>query len=247
MDRDEIQELIHDLNNKMQLAYMTAEMLGEEGEKINNYLTRMTELVKQISNKMKNGNKEITIEKLRWIEIKKILNRMKSTYGGVNFSIDVEDSFYINVDKDKFQRVLENCIENAKKALAQKIRISIKSVEEEELLIFRVGDDGDGMTKEQLKKLATGWSTRKDGGLGTKIIKNYIREVRGDISWFSEKFEYTICTITIPKKYEMKSNAVIDTFDYVENSQKNLDVEKSAEVLRKKNGVDRQSSNLKCA
>ena len=111
----------------------------------------------------------------------------------------------ILADKDKFQQIMTNLIENACKYGEQNSTITVKSNLTDEYVSIKVINKGIGINKEDYEKIFTKFSridnplTRKvqGSGLGLYITKNLTEKMGGKISVKSENNE-TVFEILLP-------------------------------------------------
>ena len=111
---------------------------------------------------------------------------------GLSISFDktkIEDSQYINVDKDRLKQALVNLIGNAVK-YTNKGEIIVRQYKEKERLYIRVSDTGLGMTEEERAKLFEKFyrirtketEEIRGTGLGLWITAKIIKEMNGNVS-----------------------------------------------------------------
>lgn len=125
----------------------------------------------------------------------------------------------VNIDVTRFQQVFLNLISNAQDAIEEKNEnkgeICIEVYEErheDDLrnLVIKVSDNGIGFNKKinKDKLFEAFFSTKKSGvGLGLSIVKDIIKEHRGDIQCESESQKGTTFIITLPIQNKMKKAA----------------------------------------
>ncbi len=112
-------------------------------------------------------------------------------------------------DVTKVRQALFNLLSNACKFTeGGHVRLDVERVESGEgaSIVFRVSDDGIGMTAEQMSRLfqpftqADASSTRKYGGtgLGLAITRHFCRMLGGDVVMDSEAGKGSVFTITLP-------------------------------------------------
>lgn len=105
----------------------------------------------------------------------------------------------------KMQQVVMNLLNNAKDALESKgnggeIRIETSSSDSTSIIKFT--DTGAGIGPEKLDKIFNAFFTTKERGKGTglglKVVKNIVENMKGTISVDSKLGEYTTFTLTFP-------------------------------------------------
>lgn len=131
--------------------------------------------------------KEIPIKPV----IEMVCSIIKNQYAGKNFRIDInEKSHVILADKDKFQQIMTNIIENAAKYSDDNSEITIKSNLKDDFVSIRVTNSGIEIAAEDFEKIFTKFSridnplTRKvqGSGLGLYITKNLTEKMGGKIN-----------------------------------------------------------------
>lgn len=130
-------------------------------------------------------------------DIKPVINTVvsivKNQYKDKSFEIDIDlHTPTILVDRDRFQQIMTNLIENAAKYSDDNSTIFIKSgyCNNCEFVSIKVSDTGIGIAKEDYEKIFTKFSridnplTRKvqGSGLGLYITKNLTEKMGGKIS-----------------------------------------------------------------
>ncbi len=99
-----------------------------------------------------------------------------------------------------------NVLNNAAQATQDNGTISIKTSQEKGKAVIRIVDDGEGIKKENLKKIFDpGFTTRGVGvgtGLGLSISYNIIKDHNGEIKAQSDEGKGTEISIILPIKQE---------------------------------------------
>lgn len=104
-----------------------------------------------------------------------------------------------------FEQVILNLISNAKFAVQKKEekKIIIRTYQNRDTIFVEVEDNGEGIKKENLKKIFNPFFTTKSPdkgtGLGLSITYGIIKEMGGLITVESREQQYTIVQIAIPK------------------------------------------------
>jgi two-component system, sporulation sensor kinase B len=112
----------------------------------------------------------------------------------------IEDSLYINGNKDEIKQVLINIIKNAIEAIGNDGLLQINAFAKEQDLIVKITDNGPGMTKEQLSKIGTPFYSTKDKGtgVGLTICFQIIEQLKGSIDVESTVGKGTSFLIKLP-------------------------------------------------
>ena len=114
----------------------------------------------------------------------------------------------IHSDRTKLRQALLNLLSNAAKFTeGGRIELSVRLIEESELVEFAIADTGIGMTQEQIGKLfqpfqqADASTTRNYGGtgLGLAITHHFCRMLGGDIRVESEPGRGSIFRLLLPR------------------------------------------------
>jgi signal transduction histidine kinase len=105
--------------------------------------------------------------------------------------LDVPDDVRATLDRDRFPRVLENLLRNAREAVLEgpagasgvEKRVRVRAWIEDGALAVRVADTGPGLTEEAVEHLFEPFATgKKQGtGLGLVTVRNLIKAHGGGI------------------------------------------------------------------
>lgn len=112
-----------------------------------------------------------------------------------------------SVDSGRIVQVIDNLVSNAIKFSESNTAIDVSLAEENDLLILRVADQGQGIPKEEQDKLfspfqklsVTSTAGEKSTGLGMFIVKQIVDAHGGTISVSSAPGEGTTFTVTLQK------------------------------------------------
>ena len=116
---------------------------------------------------------------------------VKNQYKNHNFEINTHGNIpKIFADKDKFQQIMTNLIENSAKYSPENSTSNINISTENEKVIIKVSNQGIGIDEKDYEKVFTKFSridnplTRKiqGSGLGLYITKNLTEKMGGEIS-----------------------------------------------------------------
>ena len=155
-------------------------------------------LIKLVENMLSVTHIHSEKEKLVYTEtdIEPILNNVitivKNQYPNKNYKLNIyKNTPTIFVDRDKFQQILVNLIENAAKYSFENTDISITSgiLPDKEYVFIKISDIGVLIDEENYEKIFAKFSridnplTRKvqGSGLGLYITKNIIEKMKGEI------------------------------------------------------------------
>ncbi|MBF0106435.1 MAG: HAMP domain-containing histidine kinase [Deltaproteobacteria bacterium] len=109
----------------------------------------------------------------------------------------------IFMDGAQVTRVLYNLIENAAQAMGYKGEIDVVLAKEDDLVRFKISDNGPGVSEAIKDKMFTAFAThgKKEGtGLGLALCKNIIEEHGGTISFESREGGGTVFIVSLPVK-----------------------------------------------
>ncbi len=135
--------------------------------------------------------------------IEDVLNIMAGLYSNEKYYFERYQSdglCEINCDPDKLKQVLINIISNGIEAMPDGGVIRVKTVKVEGGVEISIGDDGKGMTSEEMKHIFEPfYTTREKGtGLGLAISYKIVQAHNGDIWAVSTPGRGTTFTIQIP-------------------------------------------------
>ncbi|MEH7238281.1 ATP-binding protein [Bacillus sp. JJ1562] len=118
-------------------------------------------------------------------EIAKTVELMTSYTNIQNIEVEtlIEDTLFINGNKDEIKQVLINLIKNAIEAIGNDGLLTIDAFSKDHDIIVKITDNGPGMTKEQLAKIGTPFYSTKDKGtgVGLTICFQIIEQLKGSI------------------------------------------------------------------
>ncbi len=156
---------------------------------INEEADRMASLVKDMLrlSSLKEGGIEIHREKINVKKsIEKILSSLDSKIKekNLNLQTSVNENFEINADKELFEHLLQNLIENAIKYNKNDGDLEIKNTEDD---FLEIKDTGIGIAEEDLKKIFEQYYRTKlsqniqGSGIGLSIAKSIVDLHNGKI------------------------------------------------------------------
>ena len=148
---------------------------------------------------------------------------VKNQYPDKSFEIIIDEKTpHILADKDKFQQIMTNLIENASKYGDENSTITVKSAYTEENVSIKVINQGIEIDKDDFEKIFTKFSrvdnplTRKvqGSGLGLYITKNLAEKMGGKIAVNSENHT-TVFEVTLPcANIERQAKNAVSNSDY---------------------------------
>ncbi|MDF0727031.1 HAMP domain-containing sensor histidine kinase [Cytobacillus sp. S13-E01] len=140
------------------------------------------------------------------VEVKAALHSvydLLSSYALMNniqFSVVIDEEYTVKCSLMEFKQLFVNLIKNAIEATPSGGSIEITAKRKGNKLAIYVKDNGDGMTKEEVKALGTPFYTLKSKGtgLGLMICYNIMEKYHGSILFNSEKGKGTKVGVTFP-------------------------------------------------
>ena len=123
-----------------------------------------------------------------------------------NFILSDENN-YLYIDVEKIKLVMKNLIENALLYSSKKPEISVEILEDENNYIFKIADNGLGISEEDQDKIFEKFyrvdksrpMNFSGSGLGLAIVKEIVHNYNGEIKLSSELGVGSIFYIIIPK------------------------------------------------
>jgi signal transduction histidine kinase len=123
---------------------------------------------------------------------------------GIRVDIELEASLpVVQGDRDQIKQVFFNIIKNARQAMTEGGIIRIRAFGDDEFVYIQMGDTGEGISQENLRKVFQPYfSTKNDGhGLGMMIVERIMRDHGGQIGIDSRPSVGTLVTLQFPQKH----------------------------------------------
>ena len=158
-------------------------------ENMSEDINRMNILISDISN-YSLTQVEIVEEKFEKIEIISFFKEFKNVFPSYKYSLDIkttENKIYINMNKDKFNQVLYNLIDNAKTFSPVNSTILIMIKIKKKICSIDIVDQGSGINFEYKDKIFERFYTDREiereshSGLGLSISRKIIQSFGGNI------------------------------------------------------------------
>lgn len=151
--------------------------------------------------------------KLTDVNVSEILTKLvhhitpEAEHKQISFFANSSKNLHCSADENYLLQVLENLCTNAIKFSKQQSEIIVKVVENGEHLRFSVQDQGQGIPKEEIKKLFTRYAkistkpteNEMSTGLGLPIVKKYVEAMGGKVWCESEVGVGSTFFIDMPK------------------------------------------------
>jgi PAS domain S-box-containing protein len=160
------------------------------------------------------------------------LNLLRYESKAINFNIKIDEATPLNLlgDELRIKQILNNILSNAFKYTDKgEVELSVSSRKENGvcILVLRVSDTGQGLTKEQIEKLYDAYErfnidvnqTIVGVGLGLHITKNLVGLMNGEIHVESQPNKGTTFTIELPQKLVSDSVCGADMTDKLRNNR----------------------------
>ncbi|WP_444543973.1 sensor histidine kinase [Paraliobacillus quinghaiensis] len=184
-------------------AYL--DIIRQEVEALTRMIQQLFDLAKLDSNQFEISRREVLLCDV----IKQVVDRVTPAFeaNGHKLQINCPGGIEVFIDPDRFNQVMWNVLDNARKYLSDQGTVKVEVIENVEEVCINVQDNGIGIEKEALKHLFTRFyrveksRSRKTGGtgLGLAIVKEIIDAHQGTISIESELGEGTFVSIKLPK------------------------------------------------
>lgn len=133
----------------------------------------------------------------------------------ISSSINIDNDIMVKVDKQLFQRALENLYSNALRYTKDGDSIEIKAFQDSENVYIHIKDSGIGINdndKEHIFDLFyRGTKSRREEGMGIglAVVKNVIENHGWTIDFVSEEGKGTDFNITIPYKKSLEKEDLL--------------------------------------
>ena len=144
------------------------------------------------------------------------LSEFKGEDKRIVFENELRDEVFITIDVDKFNRVVQNIMDNAKRNIEKHLgQLKIVLRETNSSVIMEFKDNGKGINKEDLPHVFERFyradaarEVKGSSGLGLAIAKQIVEELGGQIWAISELDKGTSIMISLKKvkKYEKDIN-----------------------------------------
>lgn len=204
-----IQVLAHDLRSPLGNIYNGAqiiesqEKLSDGGKKILSFILQSSEKMQSLINKIldvdaiETGRHNIKKELFDITEVVEQVvreNEDKASQKSISIQADVANGLMAEADKVYTSQVIENLISNAIKYSSTNSKVEVTGVEEGDMVVISVKDEGPGLTESDQKKLfrkfqqlsAKPTKGESSIGLGLSIVKLFTERMGGEVSYDTE-------------------------------------------------------------
>lgn len=204
--------LAHEIRNPLTAVRGFIQLSAKESESLKqweNIIVAELDRVNQLVNDFLHLAQNRPVAKKEWLvqqvlEDVIILLQTKALLLGHEIQVETLDCKYpIYVDKQQFQQVFINIIQNALDALPKEGgTVKIYCRDDLDHIHICIEDNGQGIPKDKLKQIFEPFYTTKEEGtgLGLPICYRIVKENQGEIQVTSEIGVGTTFTISLPKQ-----------------------------------------------
>ncbi len=197
--------LRHDLRSPLQSINNAAQMMELDPSTASEMLTIIRNNVKYITEVLDDLRTMTTIRILKQeplnvaVLIRRLLDR-RILPNNVEVDLRLQSGVKVRVDGTKLTRVIDNLINNAVEAMPQGGKLTLETRTEGDDYVIMVGDDGEGITEEDLSMIFRPFfSTKETGmGLGLTYCKEVVEAHGGSIGVASGKGVGTGVIVRLP-------------------------------------------------
>ena len=163
--------------------------------RLDGYINRLLDVMKIEAKKVELVKREENIH----IIINSCLSDLEFQIGQkkLTINLDISENLKLRVDRFRISQVFLNLLSNAIKFTPKNGKIDVYIVEEDERILFKIKDNGKGLTPEEIQKIFGKFVTIEQGvdryssldkgsGLGLYIAKGFI-EAHGGKIWVESK------------------------------------------------------------
>ncbi len=175
----------------------------KESDRLTNMVDELLDFSRYVS-----GKAELNIEETDVVELVETVQKQmvgNAKKDKINFATDCESFLKGKLDKNKIRQVLLNLLGNSFKFTRPGGNVILKAFSDKEEIIFRVEDDGCGISSEELpmvkEKFYKGKNSKSQTGLGLSICDEIVRLHKGKLQIESLQGQGTVVTVRIPKFY----------------------------------------------
>lgn len=188
-------------------------IIREETEQLNVLIRNLFELARMDENKFIINQQLVPLKPL--FENVGDLVRPLFEREGIPFSADCCEDIQVYVDPERFQQVLLNILDNAKKHVSSGERVAITAAQDGKFVKITVTDEGEGIPEEHIPYLfdrlyrVEKSRSRKSGGsgLGLAIAKEIIESHDGTIEVQSQRGKGTRVIIMVKGEPAIEKSA----------------------------------------
>ena len=197
--------LRHDLRSPLQSINNAAQMMELDPSTAAEMLTIIRDNVKYIAEVLDDLRTMTTIRTLvkEPLEVDALIRRLMDRRilpDDIDVELRLQRGVKLRADDTKLTRVIDNLINNAVEAMPRGGRLTLEAGVEGSEYVIVVGDDGEGISEDDLSLIFRPFFSTKETGVGLGLT--YCREVveahLGSIEVESEKGGGTVVTVRLP-------------------------------------------------
>lgn len=120
---------------------------------------------------------------------------------GIKVIEDLEDNLpHILLDEKFMKQAILNMVKNSMNAMPEGGTLLLRTRHQEDEVVFKVRDNGEGMTPEVMSKVFEPYFTTKEfgSGIGLTLVYKIVKELGGEISLASELGKGSTFTLSFP-------------------------------------------------
>ncbi|MBB6217354.1 polar amino acid transport system substrate-binding protein [Anaerosolibacter carboniphilus] len=151
-----------------------------------------------------------------WINVKEFISKLFELEHktlmklNIKYSIACDENTRLYSNVESLKHILINLISNAKDAIGENGSINISASSEENRIVFRIVDTGEGIPEDEIEKIFNPFYSTKDPGKGTGlglyIVYNEVEKLNGHIAVSSIPNVKTVFEISLP--IDSKENSI---------------------------------------
>lgn len=173
----------------------------KESDRLTNMVDELLDFSRYVS-----GKAELNIEKTDVVELVEAVQKQMAGNAKkekINFTTECESLLEGELDKNKIKQVLINLLGNSLKFTRPGGNVLLKAFYDKEDIIFRVEDDGCGISSEELplvkEKFYKGKNSKSQTGLGLSICDEIVHLHKGKLTIESMQGQGTVVIVRIPR------------------------------------------------
>jgi len=206
--------IIHDIRNPLAVIRGYSELITcdtrvqstvkEKAEKIIQLVDRLSSLSAGILEYAR-GNLQLNYSRVNIREyFIRCIDEMLERFSGRRMEIryEVKTDGDMDIDSERFTRVVYNLLENGYKAMPEGGTFLIAAETKENNIFFHFKDSGIGITAEEQKKIFEPFYSGSNStsiGLGLSIVKSIVEAHGGSVSLHSERGKGSTFTLVFPR------------------------------------------------
>ncbi|MCW4049907.1 MAG: PAS domain-containing sensor histidine kinase [Candidatus Bathyarchaeota archaeon] len=195
----------HDLRSPLQAITNAAHILSEnpKDKEMSTIIRNHSNYIDSILDDWRKHTLTGTIEATE-ANIPQIFNvsvQSTSLPDNINVNLSVDEDLVFMLDHYSMIRVISNLIKNSVEAMPEGGELELSAVVDDDVLIIKVTDSGEGIQKEVLDQIFTPFfTTKSDGmGLGLAFVRQVVEAHGGKIEVDSKVGKGTSVIIRLPK------------------------------------------------